>query len=385
MLTRRGFLAGGLGTALLSRSAFAQVQGGDALQALINAECRRARAERGARLALVLGVVGPQGQGRLLFAGGEGLTNSAGMPLVLDGRTPFEIGSISKAFTTSLHYRAHGPFQGTLGSWLGKSADLSPDVAALELANLAAYRPGLPQDNQGGAYPPGTLANFKSLFGFLSSYRPPAAQGTCYAYSNLGWSLLAMAGTGIAGVDAEGFAARYDRQLRDYCATFGAPDTGWFRPAMKPRLPMGYTKQWTPLPPNAPYRPTSPVGVGSGGIVSTGADMLAYLRLNMGLMSGGLTDPALAYQQGLDLQSPVCNGPGAQRTAYGWFRANVRTPGGPVTVLNKNGGVAGFTAWMGFSAWQGSGKPSPLGIFALCNGPQATPVGLQAMKLLLQP
>lgn len=383
MLTRRSILAGGLATALLGRGALAQQPANDPLQALIDAECRRARAQQNAKLAVVLGVVGPQGKGRLLFAGSDGLTNPMGQPLALDDKTPFEIGSISKVFTSALHYRTHGPFQGTLGSWLGNSATLSPQVAALTLENLATYRPGLPQDNQGGAYPPGTLMNFKSLFGYLSSYQPPFAQGTCYAYSNLGWSLLAMAGTGIAGATAEGFANRYDRKLKDFCATFGAPDTGWFRPDMKPRLPQGYTKPWRPLPSGAPYRPVSPTGVGSGGIISTGADMLAYLRLNMGLLEGGLSDPALAYQQSADVQTPACKGQGAPHTSYGWFRASMQTTGGPVTVLNKNGGVAGFTSWMGFSAWQGTGKPSPYGIFALANGPVATPVGLRAMKALL--
>lgn len=382
MLTRRSILLGGLASAALGRHAFSQPQG-DPFQGLIADACRTARGAHDARLAIVLGLVTRDGKGRLLFAGADGLTNPSGQSLALDARTPFEIGSISKVFTSALHYRAHGPFQGTLGSWLGKDARLSEGVAALTLENLATYRPGLPQDNQGGAYPPGTLKTFKSLFGTLSTYQPPVPQGTCYAYSNLGWSLLAMAGTGIAGVTAEGFADRYDRKLKDFGATFGATRTGWFRPEMKARLPQGYTKPWGAVPPNAPYRPVSPTGIGSGGLVSSGADMLAYLRLNMGLMDGGLSDPALAYQQGVDIRSPACSGKGAPHTAYGWFRASIKTPNGPATVLNKNGGVRGFTSWMGFSAWQGTGKPSPLGLFVLANGPVATPLGIRAMGMLL--
>ncbi|MFG1399122.1 serine hydrolase domain-containing protein [Roseixanthobacter pseudopolyaromaticivorans] len=401
MLTRRaivlgGLAMGGLTSALGARGASAQPLGGaaaptanlppasaDPFQALIDTECARARMLRAARLALVLGVVDPQGQGRLLFAGGADLTNPLGQPLALDAKTPFEIGSISKVFTSSLHFKRHGPFEGTLGTWLGGSARLSPAVEGLRLANLATYRPGLPQDNQGGAYPPRTMAGFQTLFDFLSTYNPPMEQGACYAYSNLGWALLAMAGTGIAGADADGFAERYDRRLGDYCASFGAGDTGWFRPGMKARLPLGYTKQWQALPRDASYRPTHALAVGAGGIVSTGADMLAYLRLNMGLAKGGLSDPALAYQQGADFSASACAGGRASRTAYGWFRADATAPRGRVTVLTKDGGVAGFTAWMGFSAWQGSGKPSGEGVFVLCNGPSATPIGVRAMKLLL--
>ncbi|OYY28391.1 MAG: hypothetical protein B7Y65_01380 [Azorhizobium sp. 35-67-15] len=405
MLTRRamvlgGLAMGGLSSPLAGRGARAQpigdpslaapsratsaLSGGtDPFQALIDAECARARAMRAARLALVLGVVGPDGTGRLLFAGGADLTNPLGAPLALDAKTPFEIGSISKVFTSSVHFKRHGPFEGTLGTWLGGSARLSPAVEGLRLVNLATYRPGLPQDNQGGAYPPRTMAGFQNLFDFLSAYNPPMEQGACYAYSNLGWALLAMAGTGIAGADADGFAERYDRRLGDYCASFGAGDTGWFRPGMKARLPLGHTKQWQVLPRDAPYRPTHALAVGAGGIVSTGADMLAYLRLNMGLAKGGLADPALAYQQGADVFASACAGGRAPHTAYGWFRADVTAPRGRVTVLNKNGGVAGFTSWMGFSAWQGTGKPSGEGVFVLCNGPSATPIGTRAMKLLL--
>lgn len=381
MLTRRSVLIGGLASALAGGGAHAQSLA--PFQQLIDDACRRARAQSGARLAVVLGMVGPHGTGRLLFAGAEGLTNPFGQPLALDARTVFEIGSISKVFTSALHYRAHGPFQGTLGSWLGGSASLSPAVGALTLENLATYRPGLPQDNQGGAYPPGTLQNFRSLFAYLSSYRPPNAQGTCYAYSNLGWSLLAMAGTGIAGLGDAAFADRYDKRLRAFGTSFGAMETGWFRPAMRQRLPLGYTQAWKPLPANASYRPVGPSQVGSGGILSTGADMLAYLRLNMGLLKGGMDDPAIAYQQGADVFSPACTGRGAPRTAYGWFRASVPGSNGPATILNKNGGVAGFTSWMGFSAWQGTGKPSQSGMFILANGPVATPLGMQAMRMML--
>lgn len=382
MLTRRSVLLGGLATVALGRHAFSQ-PANDPFQGLLTDACRKARSEHAANLALVMGIVEGDGKGRLLFAGGDGLTNPLRQPLTLDAETPFEIGSISKVFTCALHYRSHGPFEGTLGSWLGKSATLSPGVAALTLENLATYRPGLPQDNQGGAYPPGTMVNFKSLFGYLSSYQPPDPQGACYAYSNMGWSLLAMAGTGIAGASAEGFANRYDRKLSEFCATFGATRTGWFHAEMKPRLPQGYTKPWRPLSPDAPYRPVSPTGVGSGGIVSNGADMLAYLRLNMGLMEGGLSDPGLAFQQGADFQESACKGNGTPRTSYGWFRATVQTPNGPASVLNKNGGVRGFTSWMGFSAWQGTGKPSPFGLFVLANGPVATPLGMRAMRMLL--
>ena len=52
--------------------------------------------------------------------------------------------------------------------------------------------------------------------------------------------------------------------------------------------------------------------------------------------------------------------------------------------LNKNGGVAGYTSWMGFTQWQGTGAPSSRGLFVLSNGPDSTKLGKNMMKLLLE-
>jgi len=60
------------------------------------------------------------------------------------------------------------------------------------------------------------------------------------------------------------------------------------------------------------------------------------------------------------------------------------TPQGEAIVLNKNGGVAGFTSWMGFTSWQGTGAPSADGAFVLTNSHGGTRMGIDAMKLLLR-
>lgn len=384
MLNRRTFVTGALALAALPAGAagFPPVPFSD-LQEMIDTAARQARRQQGAQLAVVLGVVNPRGNGQLLFAGGEGLANPAGRPLALDGGTPFEIGSIAKVFTTCVHYHQHGPFEGTLGRWLTPRR-LSTGLADIPLADLARYRPGLAQDNQGAVFPPGTMVNFDSLFRYLARAEPVAPPGACYAYSNLGWSLLAMAGAGAGKGSAEDFADRYDRELKAFCGCIGMTRTGIFRADMKPRLPRAYRREWQALPPAADYRPTRLPGVGSGGIVSTGADMLAFLRYSMGFGDDGASSPALAYQQGPAFTASRCRGGRAPRTAYGWILHDVQDPSGPLTLLTKDGAVAGFTAWMGFLAWQGTGGPSPFGVFVLCNGPGASGLGLGAMRRILQ-
>src|SRR5262245_65255341 len=76
-------------------------------------------------------------------------------------------------------------------------------------------------------------------------------------------------------------------------------------------------------------------------------------------------------------------GPGPV-TSCGWFHAKMPTPQGEAIVLNKNGGVAGFTSWMGFTSWQGTGAPSADGAFVLTNSHGGTRMGIDAMKLLLR-
>src|SRR5215472_16080826 len=259
MATRRAFLRGAAigGAYLLSgglRTASADPL--SAIQTRLNDYCSRVLANSGANVAVVAGVVTPEvngGTGEILYAGGGQLTNPFGESLALNEHTPFEIGSISKIFSSGIYYMLHGPYSGTLGSHM-PAMGMSQGVADLSLVNLAIYQPGLAQDNQGGVYPPWMLRNVETLFRYLSHYDPPFPQGTCYAYSNLGWSLLAMAALGLDSREPGALPALYGQQLTAFCSKFAAVETRVFSPELKAQLPRGYRKDMRPLPPRDPYR-----------------------------------------------------------------------------------------------------------------------------------
>ncbi|MGU3494390.1 serine hydrolase domain-containing protein [Xanthobacteraceae bacterium A53D] len=395
MLTRRTLLlaATGLATtglaapAILSRPARAQNAKSllTRCQAVLDTAAREARSRNGAQLALSLAYVSPEApEGQLLVAGGDDLVSGTRVPMALTPRTPFEIGSITKVFTQGLHYRLRGPYESTLGSTIGRQVDLTPQAAALELANIARYQPGLVQDNQGNVYPRTTQSSIPNMLSYLNRLPGPLPQGTCYAYSNLGWAFLAMAAVGLDGARLEPFVERYAAALAPFCASFDAAETRLFDIGMKASLPIGYRWNWEPIQEDASYAPNYRPMLGAGGIVSTGADMLKFLAYSMGRQPGGLTDPALAYHQTPRFSVPSCtDAPRSPTTAFGWFAHSVDTPDGPVQALNKNGGVPGYTSWMGFTAWQGSGAPATHGVALLANGPGATPLGNRLLRLLL--
>ena len=170
--------------------------------------------------------------------------------------------------------------------------------------NLAIYQPGLAQDNQGGVYPRWVLENLETLFRFLSDYNPPYQQGTCYAYSNLGWSLLAMAALGLDSRQPGTLPGLYAQQLAAFCSRFSANETRLFSPELKPLLPRGHTKQFEALPPRAPYLPTQWPHVGAGGVISCGADMMQFLLYNMGRLPGGLTRSGAGLSAEAELHLP---------------------------------------------------------------------------------
>jgi CubicO group peptidase (beta-lactamase class C family) len=382
-----GGLAGLLSLGLRPRLAYADPIGG--IQNRINNFCRNTLDDFGANVGVIVGIVTPDNAergGQFLTAGQDTFTNPFGKRLDLNEHTLFEIGSISKVFTSGIHYMRHGNYDGTLGSHLRGRVRLSEAVAAISLKDIAIYRSGFAQDNQGGVYPGRILTNLETLFGFMADFAPPYTPGSCYAYSNMGWSLFGMAAVGLDGTDTERYLRDYDVQLRRYCGAFDAPQTRLFEPGMKPHLPKGFGRvDFAALPPHNLYYPTAQPWFASGGIVSTGADMMRFLRYSMGQLPGGLTDPGLALQQTETFQVSPCSNadvPGPV-TSYGWFHNKFKTPEGEVIVLNKDGGVPGFTSWMGFTRWQGSGAPASHGLFVLSNSHGADALGIDAMRMLL--
>jgi beta-lactamase class C len=66
---------------------------------------------------------------------------------------------------------------------------------------------------------------------------------------------------------------------------------------------------------------------------------------------------------------------------YGWFIDKEPVDGN--TIVSKDGGDPGFTSWIGLQQKASEGDSSPYGLAILVNGPNATYLGRQCLRVLM--
>src|SRR5262245_35505079 len=141
------------------------------------------------------------------------LLDQSGQPLSFDTDTMFELASVTKTFNATLYqyFVANNAIQpdATLGTYYSSSTSSPParvpegtaigsNYVGIPLQTLANYTSGLPQDNDGIFVdcpdPLPAPYTIPDMFSYMSGNPfTPAASGQAYAYSNLGFGLLAQA------------------------------------------------------------------------------------------------------------------------------------------------------------------------------------------------
>lgn len=316
----------------------------------------------GSYLGIVVGIVGPKG--RKVFGFGNISRYSVDKP---SGDTVFPLASITKTFTgallSDLTLRGIVRLDDSIAKYLPTGV-IKPDnpLGRITLLDLATHTSGLPKmptnmisPHAGKSMAPYSVAQ---LYDFLTHYRLATPPGLEFQYSNLGTALL--------GHIIE-IASRvpYEKLVEDHiCIPLDMPSTRITpNKSMRQRLAQGYDKKL-----NVVKLQTYDVGKGSGGLYSTGNDMLNYLAANMGLSDAEIV-PAL-----LDAQTLRRRVPGKENEFMGlaWQIKTVRGR----QILNKNGGLVGFQSFIAFS------KADKVGIIALANGsPQNRKLDTTALKI----
>ena len=286
-------------------------------------------------IGIVVGVIDSAGR-RIVTYGRSGNGDSA----PLDGNTVFEIGSISKVFTSLLladvAVRGDVALNDPIAKYLPRTVRVPARARPITLQDLAMHASGLPRmpNNMRPKDGSNPWADYtvEQLYEFLSTYELPRDVGTTYEYSNYGAGLLGHLLARRAGLDYEALVkARI-------AAPLGMTSTGvTLSPAMRARLAAGHDQS---------MQPTSnwdmPTLAGAAALRSTANDMLTFLAAFIGYTHSPLA-PAMALM--LVPRRPVLEVSDVEtEVALGWY---VTTTNGK-TIVWHSGSTGGYSSFLAF-------------------------------------
>lgn len=255
-----------------------------------------------------------------------------------DGKTIYEIGSITKVFTgialARMELDGLVSLEDTLKQHL-KDVPLHDQVAAITLKQLATHTSGLPplpenfdalvkNDDDPYAY-----YRAEHLYEALATVKLENPPGKTPAYSNFGMGLLGHVLALRAGKSS------YEDLIRDsICRPLGLRDTGvrFLGPEHEKRLLRGYSHEGKPT-----RNWQMDALAGAGVLRSTADDMLVFLEANLQAPEGPL-GPALARAQEKHHDTWL------DTHGLGW---NIRTTGYGHTFHWHNGGTGGYVSFCG--------------------------------------
>ena len=283
-------------------------------------------------VGIVVGVIEPGGR-RVVSYGHL----AKGDPRRVDADTVFEIGSITKVFTSLLLSdaveRGEVSLSDPVSRYLPATVKVPQRGRAITLGDLASHVSGLPRlpANMRSRDPRNPYADYTvdEMYAFLSGYELPRDVGAQYEYSNFGAGLLGHVLALRAGMSYEALVeTRITRPLGMTSTRITLSDD------MRARLASGYDAA---LQPAANW--DLPTLAGAGALRSTVNDMLLFLSAAMGERP---TPLAKAFAAMTAARRPA--GASTLEIALGW---HVWTANGHDVVWH-NGGTAGYRTFIGF-------------------------------------
>ncbi|HEX3580077.1 MAG TPA: serine hydrolase, partial [Thermoanaerobaculia bacterium] len=283
-------------------------------------------------VGIVVGVIDPAGRRVVAY----GKTANDGTPV--DANSVFEIGSVTKVFTSLLLadmvQRGEVALTDPVSKYLPANVKM-PERGGkkITLVDLATHTSGLPRlpSNFNPKDPANPYADYTvaQLYEFLSTVQLTRDIGSKYEYSNLGGGLLGHVLALRAGTDYETLVrTRILQQLAMKSTAITLSK------AMKDRLATGHDASLQPV-----ANWDLPTLAGAGALRSTANDLLTFVGANLGIVKSPL---ALSMAAMLATRRPTGN-PGLE-IALGW---HITTRDGHEIVWH-NGGTGGYRTWIGF-------------------------------------
>jgi serine-type D-Ala-D-Ala carboxypeptidase/endopeptidase len=287
-------------------------------------------------VGIVVGMIGPNGRKVVSYGALE-----KGDSRVLNGDTVFEIGSVTKVFTSLLLsdmvQRGEVALTDPVSKYLPATVKVPQrNGRQITLEDLATHTSGLPRmpanikpKDAANPYADYTVGQ---MYEFLSSYELTRDIGSQYEYSNLGGGLLGHVLALRAGQD-------YESLVRSrITGPLGMKDTGIaLSPGMKARLAVGHDDK---LKPAANW--DLPTLAGAGALRSTANDLLTFLAANLGYTK---TPLAAAMAAMLNVRRPSGN-PGLE-IALAWHILTATGDDG--MIVWHNGGTGGYRSFVGYN------------------------------------
>ena len=289
-----------------------------------------------------------------------------GDPRTLDGDTIFEIGSVSKVFTSLLLAdmvnRKEVALDDPAAKYLPENVKMPERSGkSITLLDLSTHSSGLPPlpSNLKPKDPRNPYADYSvdDLYQFLSGYTLPRDPGSEFEYSNLGAGLLGHLLACRAGTDYESLIrSRITQPL-------GMPDTGiTLSSSMKQRMATGHNAMLAPV-----ANWDLPTLAGAGALRSSANDMLTFLEAFLGYKESPL---APAMKAMLEVRRPA----GQAKIGLGWFISSAHDR----EIAWHDGGTGGFRSFVGYD------PKERIGVVVLSNA--STPIGVYDIGIhLLNP
>jgi serine-type D-Ala-D-Ala carboxypeptidase/endopeptidase len=285
-------------------------------------------------VGIVVGTLSPSG--RMVIAQGVVAKDIGTKP---DENTIFEIGSITKVFTSlilaDMVERGEVKLDDPVARYLPASVKMPQfgdrPITLLDISMQISGLPRMPH-NFSPADRENPYADYteKKLYEFLSGCKLTRAPGEKYEYSNLAVGLLGHALARRAGMSYEELV---QQRVLD---PLGMTSTSvQFSEAQKRRLAQGHTRALEPA-----KNWDLAVLAGAGGLRSSASDMLRFLAAALHRTE---TPLAPAFKRLVSMHKPA-GAPGME-IAMGWHvLARTDTP-----IVWHNGGTAGYHSFAGFN------------------------------------
>jgi CubicO group peptidase (beta-lactamase class C family) len=263
----------------------------------------------------------------------------------LNGDTVFEIGSMSKVFTSLLLMdmtrRGELAVTDPISKYLPASVKVPErNNRKITFADLSTQSSGMPRmpTNFTPKDPNNPYADYsvQQMYDFISGYQLTRDIGSQYEYSNLGVGLLGHTLSLRAGTS-------YEALVRSRILTpLGMKDTAiTLTPELKARLAIGHNEAMVPV-----SNWDIPTLAGAGALRSTANDILTFLAANLGYVKSPL---AQAMADEVSVRKPA--GSPDMQIAYAW---HIQSKGGN-SIIWHNGGTGGYRTYMGYDPKAGTG------------------------------